>query len=392
MDEREQERNAVIKICFEMGLMYKDIVTILATECGIVISFRHLKRLLRQHGLSRRKNYSDIGEVVDFILKQVEGSGRLHGYRWMFEKCRAHHINCKKEDVRIILGVVDPEGTTQRRRRRLRRRQYSSKGPNFLWHLDSYDKLKAFGICINGCIDGFSRKIMWMNAYHTSSDPKVIGGYYIEKVSDIGGCPSVVRGDLGTENGYVRDFQRFFREDDEDGMAGIRSYLEGPSTANQRIEYWWSFLRRECMEFWIYFFRDLQDDGDFIGNFVDVNLLRFCFLHLIQAELDEVVDVWDRHLIRPSRNVQAPSGRPNIMFNLPSLYTTRDYLHGVSQERMQACKEECVFRKTIPCDEDIFELCCIVMNEVGYEYPRDRHGARLLYVALRHEITHLLNN
>nr|XP_054761103.1 uncharacterized protein LOC129267417 [Lytechinus pictus] len=309
----------------------------------------------------------------------------------MFEKCRAHHINCKKEDVRIILGVVDPEGTTQRRRRRLRRRQYSSKGPNFLWHLDSYDKLKAFGICINGCIDGFSRKIMWMNAYHTSSDPKVIGGYYIEKVSDIGGCPSVVRGDLGTENGYVRDFQRFFREDDEDGMAGIRSYLEGPSTANQRIEYWWSFLRRECMEFWIYFFRDLQDDGDFNGNFVDVNLLRFCFLHLIQAELDEVVDVWDRHLIRPSRNIQAPSGRPNIMFNLPSLYTTRDYLHGVSQERMQACKEECVFRKTIPCDEDIFELCCI-MNEVGYEYPRDRHGARLLYVALRREITHLLNN
>ena len=64
-----------------MGLVYKDIVRILGTECGIVISICHLKKLLRQLVLSRRKKYSNIGDV-EFIQRQVEGLGHLHGYRW----------------------------------------------------------------------------------------------------------------------------------------------------------------------------------------------------------------------------------------------------------------------------------------------------------------------
>ena len=28
------------------------------------------------------------------------------------------------------------------------------QGPNFLWHCDGYDKLKPYGLCIHGCIDG----------------------------------------------------------------------------------------------------------------------------------------------------------------------------------------------------------------------------------------------
>ena len=40
-----------------------------------------------------------------------------------------------------------------------------------------YDNLKTNGISINGCIDGFSRKIIWLEAYYTSSDPLVVAGY-----------------------------------------------------------------------------------------------------------------------------------------------------------------------------------------------------------------------
>ena len=31
---------------------------------------------------------------------------------------------------------------------------FISKGPNFIWHVDRYDKLKTFGFNIHGCIDG----------------------------------------------------------------------------------------------------------------------------------------------------------------------------------------------------------------------------------------------
>ncbi len=73
--------------------------------------------------------------------------------------------------------------------------------------MDSYDKLKPYGIAINGCIDGFSRFVLWMEAYNTNSDPKVISDYHISTVTRIGGCPERLHADLGTENGHVKAMQ-----------------------------------------------------------------------------------------------------------------------------------------------------------------------------------------
>ena len=58
-----------------------------------------------------------------------------------------------------------------------------------MWHLDYYDKLKPYWVCINGCIDGYSRQILWLEASLTNSDPGVIAGYFMETVRDKLGCP-----------------------------------------------------------------------------------------------------------------------------------------------------------------------------------------------------------
>ena len=80
----------------------------LAVRHGVIISKRHLMRLLKMHGLTR-KVYADLGEVKDFIIQQLKGPGRLHGYRWMHHKCLSNGICAKKEDVRIILSSLDPD-------------------------------------------------------------------------------------------------------------------------------------------------------------------------------------------------------------------------------------------------------------------------------------------
>ena len=167
------DRDDIIHFYFEMGLIYRDIVRVLVLNHRIVISERQLKRVLKSRGLARRKSFDNIAEIIDFIQHQLDLSGQLHGYRWMYEKCNVNGIKCKKEDVRIILQVLNPGGTLLRMRHRLRRREYFSKGPNFIWHLDSYDKLRRFGMCINGCIDRFSRYVLWVNVYITSSDQEL---------------------------------------------------------------------------------------------------------------------------------------------------------------------------------------------------------------------------
>ena len=45
--------------------------------------------------------------------------------------------------------------------------------------MDGYDQPKPFGTAISGYIDGFSRYIVWMEAYTTNNDPKVIADYYV---------------------------------------------------------------------------------------------------------------------------------------------------------------------------------------------------------------------
>ena len=98
---------------------------------------------------------------------------------------------------------LDPEGMNARLRKRLKRRSCSSPGPNFVWHIDGYDKLKPYGIAISGCIDGFSRNILWLEAGTSNNDPKVIANYFIKTVKNKGGCPKRVRTDLGTENVHI---------------------------------------------------------------------------------------------------------------------------------------------------------------------------------------------
>ena len=148
----------------------------------------------------------------------------------MHQKCLSNGIRAKKEDVRIILSAFYPDASAIRRSRRLSRRQYFAPGPNYIWHIDAYDKLKPHRICISGCIDGFSRKIIWLKAAYTSSDPRVIGGYFIVAVEAFGGCPRIVCTDLGTENVVVRDIQTYLRSSDVDSRAGEKSYIAGAST------------------------------------------------------------------------------------------------------------------------------------------------------------------
>jgi hypothetical protein len=169
--------------------------------------------------------------------------------------------------VYTLMQLLDPRGVKLRKKGRLQRRAYFARGPNYLWHLDSYDQLKPFGVCINGCIDGFSRQLLWLIVYHTSSNPRVIAGYYMEVIGELMTCPHMVRGDMGTENGHVARMQFFLSQQD--------SFLYGKSMHNQRIESFWNILRKECAQFWM--------DELFTGDFINTCLIQFCFMDLVQV-------------------------------------------------------------------------------------------------------------
>ena len=115
--------------------------------------------------------------------------------------------------VQEPLREMDPEGTETRKGHCLRRRVYHNPGPNYSWHCDGYDKLKPFDFPIHGCIDDWSRKIMWLYVTRPNNQPNNIAAYFLDTVEEYGGCSVDLVTDMATENGVMPAIQSFFRDD-----------------------------------------------------------------------------------------------------------------------------------------------------------------------------------
>ena len=50
-----------------------------------------------------------------------------------------------------------------------------------------------------------------------------------------------------------------------------------------------------------------------------VELLRFCFLRILQEELDDTRSLWNNNFIRKSRNPECSGGLPDVLFYIPFL-------------------------------------------------------------------------
>ncbi|KAF3851382.1 hypothetical protein F7725_013154, partial [Dissostichus mawsoni] len=270
------------------------------------MSLRTLKSKLKSLSLSRKKNYSPLANVRAAIQEELNGPGQHYGYRSMCQTLRQKHsLTVKRDEVMNLMRELDPSGVQLRSNRRFVRRTYSSEGPNHVWHVDGYDKLKPYGLAISGCIDA------------TNNDPGVIAQNYIRCVTEHGVIPMRLRTDCGTENGTMAAIQCALRSRHSDNFAGAASHMYGSSTANQRIESWWSYFRKQRSQFWMDLMNDLRERHHFSGSHAHTCLVRFVFMGVLQRDLDECREKWNTHIIRPVNQSRCPSGKPDVMYNLP---------------------------------------------------------------------------
>ena len=380
------DRDSLIEGYFHLGINYTEILAFLVLCHGICLSMRQLKRILRERGLTRRSRLSPVNEIVDVIESELQGSGRLLGYRLMHKRIGlSHSLVVDRETVRAVMKALDPEGVERRSQHRLVRRNYHAKRPNFIWHIDGYDKLKPFEFCIHGAIDGYSRCIMWLEVDHSNNNPCTIAKYFLNCVCRVGGTATVVRGDCGTENCYVAAFQRFFREGQGDTFAGDISFMYGRSVSNQRIEAWWSMLRKMETDFWINYFKDLREVGLYCDDdILHVQCLKFCYMPLLKEELYRVVELWNLHRIRPqSSNEHSPPGRPEVLYFLPELNGKVRHIHNVTLDDIELAEHVCDGQTGMDDSFQVFEeLASIIMGDEGLNPPRNPDEALQLYIDL----------
>ena len=161
-----------------------------------------------------------MSDVERLIRNELDGPGSISGYIRMWHTLHVKYgLYIPRVEVASLLRELDPAGVEQRKRHKLKRRKYNSPGPNYCWHVDGNDKLKYFGFPIPGAIDGYRRKVLRLYVDRTNNDPKVMAKYFVDCVEEVGGCPSLLRTDCGTENVVIAGVQSFLLAECDDDLA-----------------------------------------------------------------------------------------------------------------------------------------------------------------------------
>ena len=184
----EPDEENLIKYYFYKAFQYNTILAFLSMYHNIELTKRTLERRLQQHRLWRKEPEYDIAVITEQVWQILDGPGCISGYRHLWHTLQLKGYQVPRIVVELLLRELDPEGCEMRRQHKLKTRVYKNPGPNAVWHADGYDKLKPSGFAIHGCIDRWSRKLLWLFVTRSNISLDNIASYYLEAVDRFGGC------------------------------------------------------------------------------------------------------------------------------------------------------------------------------------------------------------
>jgi hypothetical protein len=295
-----------------------------------------VKVLRLKQGWRRRVDDSDMAnsrrlETTKFISELLyEGTIRQYGRRHLLTHLsRKYGHRASSRDIGLALPLIDSSGVASRTRgmKRKRRLNYETKGPNWLWCVDGHDKLSAYGIQIYGCVDAYSRKIIWWYVGLSNRTGISVCRQYLDTIKVVGRCPNFIRSDCGSETTLMASchYDLYWQscldhgvpDEELNNLTLYDCYRYGKSTRNIRIEAMWNQMIMSITESWICYFSWLKSIGMYsFDDFpTDKVILLYILLPIVQKEIFDWVLDHNANPIRPQKErTKHVSGIPNELY------------------------------------------------------------------------------
>lgn len=289
------------ELYYEHGLRDRQLHKRLVDE-GYTVSLTGVKTLRKSANIYRRLDPIRLGlrkqELRDFFEKeqfQENITSRL-GLRMLYTHMRQRHFNISHRPLYAIYQEYHSAEVEHRRNKQQRRRGgWRTPGPNYIWSVDAYCKLEAYGFEVYAGIDAYARYITWFYCGVSARTARSLFAQYVNVVGTWGYIPHVIRADRGNELAIMSGAHFYLSQGTEASRASrhmaARQHAQvqatadeneplashtfadnhyvsvsdpdmaepvclrdcfsfGKSTANQRIESWWSRLCEGRSLFW----------------------------------------------------------------------------------------------------------------------------------------------